>query len=124
MSTVTIDLVTEDLEGRFILVAVEQGPWPLDTAGLHSELRRLQEKLYGYVSAAIDGALADAYPDSLGVPIVIRLNGYDIPKEDVESFFRRFADFVGSSEEYQGAIREKKYVAAIAFESRYGSLAQ
>jgi hypothetical protein len=69
----TIDLVTDrPTDGAFILVLVEEGPWDPDETDV--QLRRIQDRLYDCVDAAVDGHLAGKYPDSRGKPVVIRLD--------------------------------------------------
>ena len=45
------------------MVLVEQGPW---NGGSERELRRIQDRLYGCLDAAIDGQLAEQFPETRG----------------------------------------------------------
>ena|ERR1700722_12733453 len=106
-----IDLVTYDPKrDAHILVAVETGDGSTDS------LRRLQERLHDYVDIAVDGFLAQKYPESRGKSVVIRLDCYDMPRETCEQFFFRFAEFVHSSREIQAAIAEHGHIKDIDFE--------
>ena len=107
----TIDLVTYDSKrDAHILVAVEQGDGSTDC------LRRLQERLHDYVEIAIDGFLAEKYPESKGKSVVIRLDCYDVPREAWEQFFFRFAEYVHASTEIQAAIANHRNIKDIDFE--------
>lgn len=110
----TIDLITEQENGNFVLVAVEQGPWATDE--ITSELSRLQDRLYDFIDVAVDGHLADKYPDSSGKTITIRLDCYNTPEEHVTGFFRRFVSTVNCSEEISEAIERQGFVAKLEFE--------
>jgi hypothetical protein len=86
MSTVTVDFVARGADASsWHLVLVEQGPWP--AADITSELRRVQERLYGCLDAALDGKVAEKFPDSTGQRITIRLDAYDLPEIEVRGLF-------------------------------------
>jgi hypothetical protein len=109
----TIDLVTYDLKrDAHILVAVEQGDGSADS------LRRLQERLYDYVDIAVDGVLAQKYPESRGKSVVIRLDCYDTPRDACEQFFSRFAKHIHSSREVQAAIAEHGHTVSLDSQDR------
>ena len=113
----TIDLVTYDPKrDAHILVAVETGDGSTDS------LRRLQERLYDYVDIAVDGFLAQKYPESRGKSIVIRLDCYDTPRDACERFFFRFAESIHSSREIQAAIAEHGHIKDIDFEFNWRRL--
>jgi hypothetical protein len=111
----TIDLVTErPSDGAFILLLVEEGPWGTDETEL--QLRRIQDRLYNCVDAAVDGHLAGKYPDSRGKAVVIRLDCYDIPDRPVREFIKRFAESIENSEEVQRDLIAHGFVRSLAFE--------
>ena len=117
MSThsVTIDLVTErPSDGAFILVLVEEGPWADDD--VPAQLRRIQERLYDCVDAAVDGHLAQRYPDSRGKPAVIRLDCYDIPDSPMRKFVTGFAESIRDSQEVQRDLLAQGFVKSLGFE--------
>lgn len=89
------------------IVLVESGPWeePMD-----ANLRRIQERLYGCLDAAIDGKLAEKFPDSLGEKIVIELNCYNTPTREVQLFFKRFTAGVLLISDYKEAIERRRFV--------------
>jgi hypothetical protein len=77
-----IDLVTERSDGSFVLVMVETRPWD----GSKQRIRELQAKIQSYVSFALDGAMAREYPDSVGRPVIVRLDTVSIPDAVTENF--------------------------------------
>jgi hypothetical protein len=112
---VKIDVVTEHpATGVFALILVETGPWKAGTED--AELRRIQARLYDCVDVAVDGHLAATYPKSLGRPVRIQLDTYDIPEGLVRPFFDRFAEHVRTWPEVQQAIQAKHNVTSLAFE--------
>lgn len=115
MSTVIVDLVTKGEDpNNYNLVLVEQGPWSVHSLGEH--LARLQARLYDCVDAAIDGQIAAQFPESAGANITIRLNGYDLPENKVQSFFASFASQVLELPDYASAIAASKFISGISFE--------
>ena len=112
---VTIDLVTYKPDtDKFIIVLVEEGPWAENQ--VRDNLERLQDRLYNCVDVAVDGHLATKYPDSRGKGVVIRLDCYDTPETEVESFFSRFTGHIRQSDEIQHDIVAKGFVASLEFE--------
>jgi hypothetical protein len=115
MGSVTIDFVACDPDGtRWRLVLVEEGPW--DEAEVEANLRRIQERLYGCLDAAIDGALAKQYPDSDAKPVVIQLSCFNVPECEVRSFFDRFSERVLELPDYKRALVESPHVSKVSFE--------
>jgi hypothetical protein len=115
MGTVAVDFVARGTQrGAWLMVLVEEGPWPLTE--VESNLRRVQERLYGCIEAAIDGKLAAKYPDSNGKEIIIRLDGYDLPESEVRSFFGRFSSAVLQHRDYASALERSEFVRGIVFE--------
>src|SRR5579864_628487 len=88
---------------KWLMVLVEEGPWG-DSADEH--LRRIQERLYGCIDGAIDGQLAEQFPESKDKKIVIRLDGYRLPRAEVEEFFNRFARGVIELPDYREGDRK------------------
>ena len=112
---VKIDLVTEHPDtGVFAVILVETGPWVPGTE--QRELRRIQDRLYDCVDVAVDGLLADKYPDSRGRPVRIQLDTYDIPETLVRPFFERFASHVAKWSQLQQDIVGKQNVKSLTFE--------
>ena len=117
MSThsVTIDLVTErPSDGAFVLVLVEEGPWA--AADVPAQLHRIQERLNDCVDVAVDGHLAQRYPDSHRKPAVIRLECYDLPDSPVRMLVTRFAESIRDSQEVQRDLLAQGFVKSLDFE--------
>ena len=95
---------------------VEEGPWEPDD--IESQLRRLQERLYGCVDVAVDGHLAKLYPDSKGKRVIIRLDCYDTPEKSVKEFFERFADLVREWDEVQRDIKQLGFIDSLELSIR------
>ncbi len=60
----------EESSGRVILVIRQDMPWE----GSAAQLYLLQEKLNAYLSFALDGEMAGAYPDFAERPIGLRID--------------------------------------------------
>ena len=121
MPRLTADLVTHSPAlNAFVLGLVEEGPWPKRSH--ERELRRLQARLYNAVDAIIDGHVATKFPDSKGYRFVVRVTCYDLSRQAVLPFLRRFESFIAASDEYQQAISESQFVAALAFEFRFRAI--
>lgn len=115
MASVTVDFVARELpHGGWGMVLVEQGPW--EQQQIESNLRRLQERLYNCIDAAIDGNFAELYPDSAGKPVLIRLDAYNIPEAEVREFFERFSGAVLQIPDYVTALKTSSIVPSIEFE--------
>lgn len=115
--TTLVDFVTRNPSlDEWKMVLVEEGPWgrPLDR-----QLRRLQERLYGCVDAALDGKFAEQFPDSKGKRVVVRLDCYNLPRDEVEAFFNRFSTGVMSLADYREALDGSTFVSELAFEINF-----
>lgn len=90
-----IDAMTHDPRTDIVtLTMVERRPW----AGSELQLFQLQEKLNAYVSFALDGEMAEAYPALAGKPLRLRLECAEPPNELV----RHFLGLVREQVAYQG----------------------
>ena len=101
------------------MVLVEEGPW-IDSIDM--QLRRLQERLYNCVDAALDGQLAEKFPDSVGKKIVIQLDCYNLPRAEVADFFDQFSRGALSTVDYQNALKQSRFIKGIAFEINFESI--
>ena len=72
-------LIHHEREGKVTLVMVETRPWD----GSQRQLFQLQEKLNAYLSFALDGEMADAYPTLAGKPLGLRLECATYPDDAV-----------------------------------------
>lgn len=65
-----VDLVSESAEGVIDLVIVQDQPW----TGSEGQVASLQSKVQTYVSFALDGGLAEQFPEAAGRPWRILLH--------------------------------------------------
>jgi len=101
------------------MVLVEEGPW---TGSIDDQLRRVQERLYGCVDAALDGQLAEKFPESSGKRIIIQLDCYNLPKAEVDEFFDRFSKGVFAVPDYRNALKKSQLVEGISFEVTFDAI--
>jgi hypothetical protein len=116
---VTVDFVARDHDGRWLMVLVEQGPWP---APYENELRALQSRLYDCADVALDGGLANLFPESQGGKVCIRIDGYNLPREHVQDFFDRFVEGIFAVPGYAAALNGNNFVSGVAFEIEFDSI--
>jgi hypothetical protein len=115
-----VDFVSRgDTEDEWKMVLVEQGPW---TGLIDHQLNRLQERLYGTIDAALDGQLAEQFPESKGTKLIVQLDAYNVPRAEVSEFFDRFSGGVLSTPDYRQALKNNPFVKGIAFELNFESI--
>ena len=118
MPSFVVDFIakgTADDEWRMVLV--EAGPWHSSETRLQS----IQDRLYNCIDAAIDGQLAEQFPQTFGKRIVIELDCYDSPEAEIIEFFDRFSGGVLALDEYRNALSKSPYVREIAFNLNFGA---
>ncbi len=87
-----LDLVADDSRtGEAVLVMLEPRPWD----GSELRLFQLQEKLNTYVSFALDGEMAEAYPALAARPLRIQLDCVGMPGADVVEFLSVVREQIG-----------------------------
>lgn len=112
-SEVTVDFVAKgESDEVWQMILVEEGPW---AAPYEPKLRELQDRLYGCIDAAIDGGLAAKFPQTRGRRIRIRVDGYNLPREEAQAFFDNFSKNVLRLPEYEKALSKSDYVSGIEF---------
>jgi len=117
---ITVDFVAKgDTDRDWKMVLVEQGPW---LGSLEPELRRIQERLYGCLDAALDGQLAEKFPESAGKRIVIRLDCYNVPQDEVANFYQRFSAGVFLTQAYRHAMEPSRFTNGFSFEINFDSI--
>jgi hypothetical protein len=117
---VLVDFVAwTDTEDEWRMVLVEQGPW---SESIDIELRRLQNRLYECMDAAIDGKLAIKFPKTIGKRIIIQIDCYNVPIIEVKEFFDRFSNGVFKLADYSEAIKNSKFVSNIGFEINFNDI--
>jgi hypothetical protein len=112
MSEVTVDFIVRD---PWRMVLVEEGPWEDVT----SNLQRVQRRLYTCLDAAIDGQLAEQFPDSIGAHVTVQLECYSLPQERVSTFFEAFSAGVLEAPDYKESLRASSFVSSIDFQISY-----
>lgn len=112
MPEVTVDFITKE---PWQMVLVEEGPWD----DVSTNLRRLQDRLYSCIDAAIDGKLTELYPESVGASVVIRLDGYGLPMPDSREFFDRFSSAVLDLPDYRAALEASPHVSGVQFVAHF-----
>ena len=117
--TVVDFIVRGEADGNWKMVIVEEGPW---TGPLEVHLRRIQNRLYECLDAALDGQLAEKFPGSKGKRLTITLDCYNVPKVEVSAYFERFSKNVLNTHDYKNALQGNKYVPDIAFEVTFDSI--
>jgi hypothetical protein len=118
MGEVTVNFVAfDETQDCCLMVLVEEG-W---TGPIDAHLRALQDRLYGCLNAALDGHLADQFPDSRGKAVVIRVDCYDLDREELDDFVSRFASGVAAMPDY--STTGSPYVSELRFEVTHDSVA-
>lgn len=117
--TFVLDFVARLSDDEWSLVLVEQGPWQNP---LEQELGRIQSNLYECLDAARDGQIAEQFPESKGKAIKIRLDCYDLPEDQIESFFSRFANGVLDTPDYLEASFYNEHIQGVGFEINFDTI--
>lgn len=112
-----VDFIAFDEERSACLMTLIEGPWRESVDG---HLRRLQERMFGCLDAALDGRLAEKFPNSRGKTVIIRVDCYDVPRVDVDAFINRFAEGVVQLPDYSTAA--SPYVRCFEFEANFDTL--
>ena len=98
------------------MVLVEES-WTRET---EDHLRALQDRMFGCPEAALDGQLAEQFPESVGKMIVVRIDCYDVPRHEVDEFVTRFA--VGVRDLPDFSPKHSAFIAGYVFEVNHDSL--
>jgi hypothetical protein len=78
-----IDLIADDTKtGEVTLIMLEERPWD----GSEIRLFQLQEKINAYLSFALDGEMAEAYPQFANRKLRIQLDCVGMPDSGVVEF--------------------------------------
>lgn len=100
------------------MVLVE-GPWD---GAVEEHLRSLQDRIFGCLDAALDGQLAEQFPEAKGKEVVVRVDCYDVPRSDVEAFVYRFANGLAALPDYSTVA--SPFVRQLRFEVNFDTLAE
>ncbi len=118
MGEVTVNFVDFDDEREVcLMVLVEEGPWGDQ---VHDHLVRLQGRIYGCLDAALDGQLAEMFPRSKGMTVVVQVDCYDVPQTAIEDFIQRFSEGVTSLPDY--STDASPFVREFLFEVNHDTL--
>ena len=84
-----IDIVAHDAKtGEVALIMLEPRPWD----GSELQMFQLQEKLNAYLSFALDGEMAEAYPELSKLPLRIQVDCATMPEGAVLDFLNHVHD--------------------------------
>jgi hypothetical protein len=84
-----IDVIADDAKtGEVALIMLESRPWD----GAELRLFQLQEKINAYLSFALDGEMAEAYPQFAGRKLRLQLDCVGMPGDDVVGFLSTVRD--------------------------------
>jgi hypothetical protein len=78
-------------EDKLVLAMYERRPW----LGEDLQLFQLQEKLNAYLSFALDGEMAEAFPHLVGKPLEIQLRTVHEPDPRAWDLIRRIREQLG-----------------------------
>lgn len=116
--TVTIDFVAfDDERDACLLVLVERGPW---SGVIDDHLRELQDRLFGCLDAALDGQLVERFPKASNKAVVVRLDCYGVPRDEVDDFMKRFSEGVGDLPDYSPT--SSQWVRSFEFEVNHENI--
>lgn len=117
-----VDFVTKnESEDEWKMVLVEEGDWGGE---LSEHLHRIQNRLYECIDAALDGQLAEQFPNSKGKKVVIQIDCYDAPRKPIEDFFLEFSNAVMKLPDYANSLAENSFVQSIDFQINFDSTSQ
>lgn len=84
-----IDLIAHDPRADCVTLGmVESRNWD----GTELQMYQLQEKINAYLSFALDGELAEAYPAFAEKRLVLQLDCVELPPQPVQRFLKIVAD--------------------------------
>ena len=87
-----IDLIADDTKtGEVTLIMLEERPWD----GSEFRLFQLQEKINAYLSFALDGEMAEAYPQFANRKLRIQLDCVGMPDPGVVEFLSMVREQIG-----------------------------
>jgi len=87
-----IDIVADDAKtGEVVLIMLEPRPWD----GSELRLFELQEKVNAYLSFALDGEMAEAYPELMSRPLRLQVDCVGMPDETVVDFLSVVREQIG-----------------------------
>ena len=119
---VTIDFVSFDPElDAWLLVLVEPGPWT--DATVEARLAALQERFYGCLEAALEGQIAERFPQAANARIIVRADCYDCygtARDEVDAFIQRISAGVRDMPDY--SPESSPWVRSLEVEATYDQI--
>ena len=116
--TITIDFVAfDDERDACLLVLVEEGPW---TGTVEEHLAALQDRLFGCLEAALDGQVAERFPRAADMKVVVRVDCYGVPRDEVDEFMERFSEGVLDLPDYSPS--SSPWVRSFEFEVNHDNI--
>jgi hypothetical protein len=99
------------------MVLVEEGDW----RNVDSRLHQLQDRLYNCIDAVLDGQLAEKFPESDAKDIIIQVELFDAPEDDVAPFIERFSKGVFSVAGYAEALKACRFANTISISACFNA---
>jgi hypothetical protein len=118
MSEIMVNFIAFNEARDTCQMVLVEGPWDGD---IEDHLRSLQDRMFGCLNAALDGQLAANFPEAKGLNVLIRVDCYDVPRDEVEAFFGRFTDGVSAMSDYSTA--GSPFVRQFMFEVGFDTVA-
>ncbi len=113
----TVNFIAFDDRRDACLMVLVEGPW---SGNVENNLRSLQQRMYGCLDAALDGQLAEKFPEARGKTVILRIDCYDLPVQEVDEFVGCFAQGVSNLPDY--ACEGSPYVSGFRFEVNHDTL--
>lgn len=118
MRDFVVDFIAKgQADNEWLMVLVETGPWH----SCDTRLRVIQDRMYNCIDAAIDGQLAQQFPQTAGKTIIIQLDCYDAPEAELRDFFERFSQGIVELDDYKRALNQSPYVGELGFKLNLGT---
>ena len=116
MTTAKIDLITENhTTGEFVLIIVEDGPWPVTNSDWTECLSRIQTRIYDAMDIAIDCHLAMKYPDAKGKKVRIPLDSPSgAPHRLIQLVSKLRELIVTDTNNYSLAIKKSPHISGLS----------
>ncbi|WP_435442737.1 MULTISPECIES: hypothetical protein [unclassified Variovorax] len=110
----TIDVVSFDpVRDQYALHLVESEDLPDHVDDRRARLKAIQDRVFSAVDAAIDGHLAEKYPETLGQTVRVQVDSPSGRNDEIELVVSRVADYLSTDPEYVTATKKSTYVRAV-----------
>lgn len=113
-ATTTVDVVTwDEANGEWVLYLVESSPWPCDDDGWRARLGAIQDRILDAVDAAIDGGVAQRFPDSRGKRVRVQFDAPEGTPDRVALLVEAIRRHLRNDPIYADAIRSSQHVSGL-----------